>query len=77
MRVSGVPDTGRRAGPVEVRCASFNIRNGLGRDGRHAWPWRARACAAAIAGLGADVVGLQEVHAFQERGLARRLPAYA
>ena len=31
----------------------------------------------AIAGLDADVVGLQEVRLFQERGLARRLPGYA
>jgi endonuclease/exonuclease/phosphatase family metal-dependent hydrolase len=60
-----------------LRFASFNIRSGLGRDGWHSWPLRAGACAAAIGGLGADVVGLQEVHRFQERGLARRLPGYA
>ena len=63
--------------PASLRVASFNIRTGLGRDGRNSWPLRAGACAKAIAGLAADVVGLQEVRAFQERGLARRLPGYA
>ncbi len=67
----------RRQPPTRLRVAAFNIRTGLGRDGRNAWPLRAGACAGAIAGLAADVVGLQEVHAFQERGLARRLPGYA
>ena len=63
--------------PASLRVASFNIRTALGRDGRNSWPLRAGACAKAIAGLAADVVGLQEVRAFQERGLARRLPGYA
>lgn len=57
--------------------ASFNVRTGLGLDGRHCWPLRAGACAAAIAGLEADLVGLQEVRGFQERDLAHRLPGYA
>lgn len=62
---------------VALRVASFNVRSGLHPDGRHSWPFRAGTCAAAIAGLGADVVGLQEVRLFQERGFARRLPGYA
>ena len=62
---------------ASLRVATFNVRTGLGRDGRDSWPLRAGACAAAIAGLAADVAGLQEVLAFQERGLARRLPGYA
>jgi endonuclease/exonuclease/phosphatase family metal-dependent hydrolase len=63
--------------PATLRVATFNIRTGLGPDGCNSWPFRAGACAEAIAGLAADVVGLQEVHAFQERGLARRLRDYA
>jgi len=69
--------SGRLRPPAHLRIATFNIRTGLAWDGRHSWPFRAGACAAAIAGLSADVVGLQEVHTFQERGLARRLPGYA
>ena len=69
---------GRRPDPpASLRVASFNVRTGVRWDGRHSWPLRAGACAAAIAGLDADVVGLQEVRLFQERGLARRLPGYA
>jgi endonuclease/exonuclease/phosphatase family metal-dependent hydrolase len=60
-----------------LRVASFNVRSWLGRDGWNSWPLRAGACAAAIRGLGADLVGLQEVRPLQERGLARRLPGYA
>ncbi len=67
----------RQEPPAPLRVATFNIRTGLGRDGRNSWPLRSGVCAASIAGLAADVVGLQEVHAFQERGLARRLPGYA
>ena len=76
--MSGGPEGGARAsgrpGPAALlRVASFNVRSGLGRDGMNCWPLRAGACAAAIAGLEADLVGLQEVRLFQERGLARRL----
>jgi len=71
------PGGGRLRPPVSLRVASFNVRTGLKLDGRHSWPLRAGACAAAIAGLEADAVGLQEVRLFQERGLARRLPGYA
>ena len=62
---------------MRLRVATFNIRQGLGLDGRHAWPLRRRAAAAAIARLHADVVGLQEVLGFQERFLLDRLPSYA
>ena len=68
---------GRPWPPASLRVASFNVRTGLKPDGRHSWPLRAGACAAAIFGLEADVVGLQEVRLLQEWGLARRLPGYA
>lgn len=63
--------------PPVLRVVSFNIRKGTGLDGRHSWPLRAAVCAAALRDLAADVAGLQEVHRFQERALARRLPGYA
>jgi endonuclease/exonuclease/phosphatase family metal-dependent hydrolase len=68
---------GRQRPPAALRVASFNVRTGSGLDGRNSWPLRAGACAAAIAGLEADLVGLQEVRRFQERRLARRLPGCA
>lgn len=58
------------------RVATFNVRNGLGLDGWNIWPLRKRATAAAIAALGADVIGLQEVYGFQRRWLAKRLPGF-
>ena len=63
--------------PAPLRAASFNIRNGLALDGADSWPFRAEACAQAIAGLDADLVCLQEVYGFQLRRLLRRLPGYA
>jgi endonuclease/exonuclease/phosphatase family metal-dependent hydrolase len=57
-----------------LRVASFNVRNGRAFDGWRSWPFRAGDAAAAVAALDADVVGLQEVFAFQLRGLRRRLP---
>ena len=60
-----------------LRVASFNLRSGLAVDGMHSWPLRRRAAVAAIASLGADLVGLQEVHGFQQRSLLRQLRVYA
>ncbi len=58
---------------TRIRVATFNIRNGLGFDGRNAWPLRRATTARTIAALEADVVALQEVHGFQQRYLERRL----
>ena len=60
-----------------MRVATFNIRTGLGRDGRDSWPFRRGRTAAAITRLDADIVGLQEAHAFQLRWLLARLPSFA
>ncbi len=59
---------------VGLRVASFNVRYGRAPDGRHAWWLRRRACAAAVRGLAADVLALQEVLPGQRRYLERRLP---
>jgi len=63
--------------PPILRVASFNIRNGIAWDGLDSWPLRRPATAATIAGLDADLLGLQEVYGFQQRYLLRRLPGYA
>jgi endonuclease/exonuclease/phosphatase family metal-dependent hydrolase len=67
---------GHRKGTAALVAASFNLRHGLAWDGTHSWPFRRRAAAAAIGALHAEVVGLQEVHGFQERYLTRSLPGY-
>ncbi|GAA1555977.1 endonuclease/exonuclease/phosphatase family protein [Kribbella lupini] len=46
---------------VQLRVATFNIRNSSAPDGDDSWPLRREATAAAITELAADVVGLQEV----------------
>ncbi len=60
-------------GASELRVASFNIRNGRALDGRDAWPFRRNVTAAAVAGLGADIVGLQEAYRCQVRHVVRHL----
>ena len=65
------------SGPPPLRVATFNLRSGLAWDGLHSWPLRARLAAEAVAGLDADLAGLQEVHGFQQRSLLRRLDEYA
>lgn len=61
---------------VELRVATFNVRNGRAFDGLRSWPFRRRVTAAAIAGLEADLVALQEVYPCQRRSLLRHLPTY-
>ena len=68
---------GFRSEAAALVAAGFNLRHGLAWDGRHSWPLRRRAAAAFIAGLHAEVAGLQEVHGFQQRYLVRRLHGYA
>lgn len=52
---------------MELTVATFNVRTMLGLDGRNSWPFRRGACAAAIASLDADVIGLQEAYRCQLR----------
>ena len=70
--------TGRgRSGPAALRVATWNVRNGCALDGWSSWPFRSRAAGATVAGLAADVVGLQEVHGWQLRALRRSVPRHA
>jgi endonuclease/exonuclease/phosphatase family metal-dependent hydrolase len=57
-----------------IRVASFNIHTSNGWDGRNHWTLRRRACAAAIRGFEADVVGLQEVRPNQLAYLRSAFP---
>ena len=57
--------------------ASLNLRHGRAWDGLHSWPLRRRAAAQCLERIGAEVVGLQEVHGFQQHYLTRRLSGYA
>jgi endonuclease/exonuclease/phosphatase family metal-dependent hydrolase len=59
-----------------IRVSSFNIRNGVAFDRCHSWPCRRRTTLAAIRGLDADVIGLQEAYGFQAAYLVRWLPGY-
>jgi endonuclease/exonuclease/phosphatase family metal-dependent hydrolase len=57
-----------------MRFATFNIRHGLGDDADNSWEFRRGSTADAIAGLDADVLGLQEVLEFQRQDLDGRIP---
>ena len=61
---------------MKLRVGTFNVRNGLARDGWNSWPFRRKATAAALRGLDADVVGLQEAFGFQARSLQDHCPGY-
>jgi len=62
--------------PLELRAATFNVRNGRAPDRCRAWPFRRRAFARTVAALGADVLGFQEAYRFQLDWLLKRLPRH-
>jgi endonuclease/exonuclease/phosphatase family metal-dependent hydrolase len=66
----------RPARGAALVAASFNLRRGRAWDGTHSWPLRRRSATRYLDDLGAEVVGLQEVHGFQQRYLERRLSGY-
>ncbi|MDA9764686.1 endonuclease/exonuclease/phosphatase family protein [Opitutales bacterium] len=55
---------------------SFNIRNGLAKDGENAWPLRQAFVVETIRTFDPDLLGLQEVHRFQADYLIEQLPGY-
>lgn len=62
--------------PVPVRLMSFNIRYGTAPDGENAWPARRQFVFETIQANAPDIIGLQEVLAFQARELCDALPDY-
>lgn len=67
---------GRDPDPRPVRVMSFNIRYGTAADGDDAWPRRRAAVIDVIREFDPDLLGLQEVLAFQRDELAAALPGY-
>jgi len=61
---------------VQLRVATFNIRNSSAPDGDDSWPVRRESTAAAIFALDAHVVGLQEVLPDQLGFLRERFPRW-
>lgn len=62
---------------MQLRIATFNIRNGRAIDKLHSWPFRRNVVAETIQLLGADIIGLQEAFHFQRKFLSRKLPNYS
>jgi len=56
---------------------SFNIRYGTASDGDDAWQYRRELCIEVMTSRDADIIGLQEVLAFQLDELREALPKYA
>ena len=61
---------------LQLRVATFNIRNSSADDGNDSWVLRREATAQAIEALAADVVGLQEVLPDQLEYLRERFAQY-
>jgi endonuclease/exonuclease/phosphatase family metal-dependent hydrolase len=61
---------------LDLRVASFNIRNSSADDGDDSWPLRRDTTVAAIEALDADLVGLQEVLPDQLAFLREAFPTY-
>jgi len=72
----GVTACGGDPEPLPVRVMSFNVRYGTARDGDDAWPRRRDAVVDVIREFDPDLLGLQEVLAFQRDELAAGLPGY-
>ncbi len=67
---------GATAAPEPVTVMSFNIRYGTANDGEHAWPHRRDRVLACIRAAKPDLLGTQEMLAFQRDELADGLPGY-
>lgn len=68
--------TGHATGDGELSLVSFNIRYGTAADGENAWEHRREMVTDLLAGLDADIVGLQEALRFQLDEIGGALPGY-
>lgn len=59
-----------------LKVMSFNIRNGLAKDGDNAWPLRTEFVVETIRSFDPDLLGLQEAHGFQTEYIQEQLPEY-
>jgi len=62
--------------PMDLRVMSFNIRFGTANDGPNSWPHRAELVKQVILDFTPDLLGGQEVMAFQGKALREALPGY-
>jgi endonuclease/exonuclease/phosphatase family metal-dependent hydrolase len=62
--------------PDPIRVLSFNVRYGTAQDGENHWGFRRELVFETIRANDPDVIGLQEVLAFQARELCEALPEY-
>jgi endonuclease/exonuclease/phosphatase family metal-dependent hydrolase len=59
-----------------IKVMSFNIRNGLAKDGDNAWPLRQDFVVETIRTFDPDLLGMQEVHKFQADYIREKMPEY-
>ena len=59
-----------------LKVMSFNLRNGLARDGENAWPKRKGILIDTVKHCDPDIMGIQECFGFQAEYLAENLPDY-
>ena len=62
--------------PIRLKVASFNIRYGTANDGDNSWPFRRESVFEFLKHCGCDVIGLQEVLAFQLDEIREAVPWY-
>jgi endonuclease/exonuclease/phosphatase family metal-dependent hydrolase len=68
--------TGLTAENPVIKVMSFNIRNGLAKDGENAWPLRQDFVVETIRTFDPDLLGMQEVHKFQADYIREQMPEF-
>lgn len=76
VAIPPITSTSHAGEGTAVRVMSFNIRYGTADDGPNHWDQRQEFLAETIRAFRPDLLGTQEVLAFQRDYLARQLPAY-